>query len=63
MPSDTGLFGGVVVAIAVGLIALVYGMRMSAGQSWNTPSIVGGLIIVAAIAVMSLRIMNIDSPE
>lgn len=63
MPSDASVYGGTVMAMALGLIALVYGMEVSGGQSMNAPSIAGGVIILLALGVMVLRIANAEPAE
>lgn len=62
MVSERAAFGSVVAGITVGLAFLVYGMWLSAGQAWNTPAIAGGVVVLAALAVMTVRVMALDAP-
>ena len=63
MPSDNVVFGSLIVAVAIGLASLVYGMQVSAGQAMNTPAIAGGVVILAAIGLLVLRIVGLETPH
>lgn len=62
MVSDRALNAGIILAISVGLAILVYGMWLSHGQSWNQPTTIGGVLILAATAILTARIARIDEP-
>lgn len=63
MNSDASLYAGIVLAVTIGLAALVYGMQLSAGQSMNAPAIAGGAVVLAAIGVLVLRVASLPAHE
>jgi membrane-associated PAP2 superfamily phosphatase len=63
MERDSLLFGGAVVGVILGLAIMLYGVSLTAGQTWNTEMLVGGLVTLGAIIVMTIRIGRMESAE
>jgi hypothetical protein len=53
MVDDSVMFGASLVGLFVGLAVMLYGVTLTAGQSMNTPMIVGGLIVLGAVGAMT----------
>lgn len=52
MVSDTTAYVSLLLVMMVGMAGILYGMFLSAGQSVNAPSIAGGIILIAGLAMM-----------
>lgn len=51
-----------VLIVIGGLGLLVYGMSLTAGKSLNPPAIIGGLLIIGAIAGLAFKIARLPEP-
>lgn len=52
MVSERIAYAALLLVIAVGVVLIGYGMWLSGGQHLNTPSIAGGIVVLAGLAVM-----------
>lgn len=62
MVNDSVGFGALLVGVAIGLVIMIYGVTLTAGQSVNAPTIVGGAISLGAVFLMTLRIFRLETP-
>ena len=62
MANDSITYGILVVGVTLGLALLVYGMSLTAGQSMNTPALVGGLISLGSVGIMVLKVARLPHP-
>ncbi|WP_226012103.1 hypothetical protein [Halomicrobium salinisoli] len=60
MVEGAGPFAASVLAYVLGLAVLLYGVYQTAGQSVNAAMAVGGLVVVAATAVLANAVIRID---
>lgn len=52
MVSERTAYATLLFVIVVGIALMGYGMWLSAGQHLNTPAIVGGIVVLAGLALM-----------
>lgn len=52
MVRETTAYVALLLVMIVGMAGILYGMYLSAGQSVNPPSIAGGIILLAGLAMM-----------
>lgn len=63
MATDSAVFGGSTLVVVIGLVIMLYGVTLNAGESMNVPMGVGGIIALAAVAVMALRVARLEPAE
>lgn len=61
MASESTAFGLSILITIVGLAILLYGVSLNSGQSLNNYMLVGGGVVVMAIAIHTAAIMRLDS--
>ncbi len=60
MVGVSGPFTASVLAYALGLAVLLYGVYQTAGQSVNAAMAVGGVVVIAATAVLANAVIRLD---
>jgi hypothetical protein len=63
MSDESRIFGLSMALTLGGLVVLLYGVKLDSGMSTNLPMILGGAVIVVAIAILSYGVMDLDAPE
>lgn len=51
MVSERTAYAALLFVMSVGMALILYGMWLSAGQRLNVPAIVGGLVLIAGLAM------------
>ena len=62
MANDGAVYGLLVLGVTLGLVLVVWGMNLTAGQSMNAPAIIGGVISLAWVGVMVLKVGRLPHP-
>lgn len=60
MVNEAANFGISVLGTIVGLAILLFGVSQNAGQSLNTPMIAGGVIVLAAMGVLTAWLFRLE---
>ena len=60
MVNESAAFGLSTLINVVGLVILLYGVKLTAGESLHTFMIVGGAIVLVAIAIHTGALMRLD---
>jgi len=60
MVNESFTFGLATVLLLGGLAVMLFGVSLNAGQALNAPLIAGGIVIVAAIGILSAGILGLD---
>ena len=61
MVNESAAFGLSLAGIVVGLVIMLYGVFLTAGQSMNTLMMVGGVIVLGAIGLHTATLMGLGS--
>lgn len=61
MAWDSAAFDLGIVGVIVGMVVLLYGVSLNAGQSLNAVMVVGGLIGLVSIFVMTVDTVRVGS--
>lgn len=60
MVDESVTFGLSALGNVVGIVLLLYGVSLTAGQELTTPMVVGGVVILAAIALHTAALASLD---
>ena len=53
-------FGLGTVGVVVGLLILLWGVSLNSGQALNTPQLAGGIVALAAVGLMTLKVWRLE---
>lgn len=62
MGTGSSTFGLAVALLVGGLLVMLYGVTLNAGESLNTPMLAGGAIVVVAVGVLTYGVMSLEGP-
>ena len=60
MVNESATFTGATVVLVVGLVVMLYGVSLNAGQALNAPMLAGGVIVLVAVGIHTAGIMALD---
>ena len=63
MVNESATFVGATVVLVVGLVVMLYGVSLNAGQALNTPMLVGGVVVLVGVGIHTAGVMALDEPE
>jgi hypothetical protein len=61
MVNEARSFGAAALLTILGLAVLLWGVSLNNGQAPNGPIVLGGAIIVVAIAILSAGVIRLDA--
>lgn len=62
MGTGSSTFGLAVALLVGGLLVMLYGVSLTAGESLNTPMLAGGTIVVVAVGVLTYGVLSLEGP-
>lgn len=63
MVNESANFGITILGLLVGLAIMLFGVSQNAGQALNGLMVVGGVIVVAAMGVLTAWLLRLREPQ
>jgi len=63
MVNESRTFGSVVLLTLVGLVIMLYGVSLNAGQSLNTVVVAGGAVLIVALGLLVAGVDLLEEAE
>lgn len=63
MVKESVTFGLALAVTILGLAVMLYGVSLTSGESLTVPTVVGGVIVLAAITYHTYGVMALEEPE
>ncbi|PSQ48995.1 hypothetical protein BRD15_04410 [Halobacteriales archaeon SW_6_65_15] len=63
MATESITFGLSTLVTVVGLLIMLYGVKLTDGLAVSTPMIIGGVVVLGAIGLHTAGLMALDDPH